>query len=109
MHREFIRLLERERAAIIVADFDKVDSLALAKQKLFDQSLTQIKNKNDLAEIRTALLRNQALFQAAIDGVSAARSRLNALREVRDNLRVYDESGRIAQVAARSPDLSKRS
>ena len=109
MHKALISLLNQERAAIIVADFNLVDSLAPAKQKLFEKSLAQISSESDLAEIRTALLRNQALFQAAIEGVSSARSRLNALREVRDNLRTYDESGRIAQVTARTPDLSKRS
>lgn len=109
MHKKLIQLLEQERAAIACADFDKVDSLAASKQTLFDQSLGRVKDKKALAEIHAALLRNQTLFQAAIDGVSAARVRIEALREVRDTLRVYDETGRMAQVAARSPDLSKRS
>ncbi|WP_458791919.1 flagellar protein FlgN [Yoonia sp. MH D7] len=109
MHRKLIELLELERAAIISADFDKIDLLASSKQALFGRLLAQTKDKKSLIEIHTALLRNQSLFQSAIDGVSAARTRLGALREVRDNLRVYDQSGRMAQVVARSPDLSKRS
>ncbi len=109
MHKKLIELLELERAAIISADFDKVDSLASSKQALFDRSLAQAKDKEGLFEIHAALVRNQALLKSAIDGVSAARTRLGALREVRDNLRVYDQSGRMAQVATPSPDLSKRS
>lgn len=109
MHKKLIQLLEQERAAIASADFDKVDSIAATKQALFDQSLSLVQDDRTLAEIHAALMRNQVLFQAAIDGVAAARVRIEALREVRDNLRVYDKSGRIAQVASRTPDLSKRS
>ena len=109
MHKKFIQLLEQERRAIVTADFDKIDSLAASKQALFDQTLSRVKNKAALSEIHNALQRNQALFLAAIEGVSAARQRISAMREVRDNLRIYDQSGRIAQVASKTPDLSKRS
>lgn len=109
MHKKFLQLLEQERAAIATADFDKIDALATSKQALFDQTLKLVKNKVALSEIQTALVRNQALFLAAIEGVSAARHRISAMREVRDNLRIYDQSGRIAQVASKAPDLSKRS
>lgn len=109
MPKQFLQLLEQERVAIISADFTKIDSLAEQKTALFEQAVSRIKSKETLADVQRSLRRNEALLLAAIEGVSAARIRLNAIREVRESLRVYDEAGHISQMESRTPDLSKRS
>lgn len=109
MPNHLLQLLEQERVAIINADFPKIDALAEQKTVLFEQAVLRFKSKEALAEIQRSLRRNEALLLAAIEGVSAARVRLNAIREVRENLRVYDKTGHISQMESRTPDLSKRS
>lgn len=99
--------LELERQAIVLGKFATVDELASVKQDLFDQFLKTRPKAKEMEPIRLALLRNQSLFSSALAGVQSAKVRLNALREVREGLRVYDESGRVAQVTSKSPELSK--
>lgn len=100
-------ILERERVAIIAGKFGDVDALSQSKQELFDKLIKSQPRPIDLRTIQQALNRNQALFSSAIEGVKSARSRLEALREVREGLRIYDQSGRFAQVAAKGPGMSK--
>lgn len=109
MPNQLLQLLEQERVAIINADFTKIDALAEQKTALFERTVLRVKSKESLAEIQRSLRRNEALLLAAIEGVSAARVRLNAIREVRENLRVYDKTGHISQMKSRTSDLSKRS
>lgn len=101
-------LLDRENAAIIAGDYATLDALAARKQLLFD-TLTGIAfAEPDLRVISGKLARNQSLLAAAIKGIAAARSRLAALRAVRDGLQVYDQSGQFATTPLTRPELVKK-
>lgn len=100
-------ILEKERLAIIAGKFEIVDELSSSKQDTFEQLIRSKPNPHSLKSIENALIRNQSLFSSAIEGVKSAQSRLDALREVREGLSVYDRSGRLAQVSAKGPGLSK--
>lgn len=106
--RNLRSVLKEERKAIISADFSEIDTLSNIKQALFENFDTGLTNVEELREIRDELVRNQLLLQASIKGVASARARLNALREVREELRVYDQSGRFSPVSTDSQGIVKR-
>lgn len=101
-------LLDSENAAIIAGDYAALDALAPRKLQLFD-ALTGLQiPKADLRMIAGKLANNQSLLAAAIKGIGAARSRLAALRAVRDGLQVYDRSGQFASTPLIRPELVKK-
>ena len=106
---QLLKLLNREREAIIQADFLTVDHCVVEKETL----LSALKNSpmvaGALTQIRSALEENQTLLASAIAGVQAARTRVAELKDVRMGLRVYDQTGQIAQVQTRNTGFSKRS
>ena len=106
---QLLKLLNREREAIIQADFLTVDHCVVEKETL----LSALKNSpmvaGALTQIRSALEENQTLLTSAIAGVQAARTRVAELKDVRMGLRVYDQTGQIAQVQTRNTGFSKRS
>ena len=102
------QLLVQERLAIISGDFKAIDALSIWKEELFDNLPKNQRNAKNLEEIRVALDRNQNLLKAAISGVTSARSRLIELSDVREKLRVYDQSGRFSAHASTRPELNKR-
>jgi hypothetical protein len=106
---QLLELLNREREAIIQADFLTVDHCVVEKETL----LSALKNSpmvaGALTQIRSALEENQTLLTSAIAGVQAARTRVAELKDVRMGLRVYDQTGQIAQVQTRNTGFSKRS
>ena len=107
--KQLLELWNREREAIIQADFLAVDHCVAKKETL----LTALNNSpvvtRTLTKIRSALKENQTLITSAIAGVQAARTRVAELKDVRMGLRVYDQTGQIAQVQTRNTGLSKRS
>lgn len=105
---EIFLLLTKERAAIINGQFETIDSLASSKEVLFDSYIQQYPHKSALPALNAAITRNQVLLQAAIKGVASAKERLQALRDVREGLRIYDYEGQFETVASKKIGLSKR-
>ncbi len=105
---DLVALLDRENAAIIAGDYATLDELAIAKQQLFDALSGTPIPKAELRVIAAKLDKNQMLLAAAIKGIGAARSRLAALRAVRDGLQVYDRSGHFATTPLTRPELVKK-
>jgi len=103
-----LNLLGDERRAICSAKFDVLDTLAEQKIKMFDTLMRGKADPADLARISEQLRGNQTLFAAAIDGVKAARTRIEALHEVRVGLNVYDQSGQMAKVVTNQSGLEKK-
>ncbi|MFT5629129.1 MAG: hypothetical protein ACI82I_002634 [Gammaproteobacteria bacterium] len=106
---KLLKLLSRERKAIIQADFLTVDQCVAEKEILLTTLTNSPLAAEALALIRIALEENQTLLTSAIAGVQAARTRVAELKDVRMGLRVYDQTGQIAQVQTRTTGLSKRS
>ncbi|MDO7608169.1 MAG: flagellar protein FlgN [Loktanella sp.] len=104
----FMSHLRKERAAILAGDFKEIDDLYSSKETIFKDLALQHLSGNELATIQDALEKNQQLLRASIEGVSSAKARLSALREVREGLRVYDQSGQFADVSNGQNEINKR-
>jgi len=105
----FMSHLRKERAAILAGDFKEIDDLYSSKETIFKDLALQHLSGNELATIQDALeKKNQQLLRASIEGVSSAKARLSALREVREGLRVYDQSGQFADVSNGQNEIYKR-
>lgn len=105
---QMIALLSRERTALRKADFEELASLAEEKSLLFEALPHSRATDHDLTKIKDRIDENQTLLSAAISGVAAAQDRLNAVRNVRDGLSVYDQSGQIAKVQQPRPGMEKK-
>ncbi len=106
--REILTLLTEERATIRSADFDQLDKLAERKKALFAALETSQPSKAELAEIKMRLDTNQTLLSAAMKGVAEAQERLSAVRNVREGLSTYDQSGQISRVQTGRPGVEKK-
>ena len=86
-------LLADEKAALLGARYDALQSLSDAKAELLLQLSDHSLARETLEELQTAINTNQKLLSAAIKGVGAAKERLTALQDVRTGLSVYDQNG----------------
>jgi flagellar biosynthesis/type III secretory pathway chaperone len=105
---DLLTLLEQENLAIIAGDYPALDLLADRKQALFEALPSLRLSQDDLRAISGSLVRNKSLLAAAIKGIAAARTRLAALRAVREGLQVYDRSGQFATAPLTRPDHVKK-
>lgn len=105
---QLLKLLEDERRAICTASFDVLDTLAEQKTQMFDMVVQGATGPADLNRINQKLLENQTLLAAAINGVRAARIRLDALQKVRVELNVYDQSGQMSKVKTSQHGMEKK-
>ena len=103
-----LALLDHERAAIRNADYETLDQLAAEKETLFRALNSSNPDKADLATIKKRLDENQKLLAAAIKGVTDAQGRLSAMRQVREELSVYDQTGHVSKVQTRRSELEKK-
>jgi hypothetical protein len=103
-----INHLQKERAAILAGDFREIDALFPLKEEFFRALAHQKLKTSELIEIQSVLAKNQRLLRSSIDGVKSAKARLTALREVRQGLRVYDQSGQFSAVSSAQNEINKR-
>jgi len=106
---KLLALMDGERQAIMKGDFSELDKFATQKIALFDALNDSRPSSDQLHAIQFSLRHNEALLSAAISGVSAARTRLAALREVKDELRVYTAQGHMAPAPIARKGMNKRS
>ncbi|SMY08243.1 hypothetical protein [Flavimaricola marinus] len=95
-----LKLLDDERAALLRGDYADLDELAPSKQKLLARLGEQALSERNMQRVAHAVRRNQALLAAAIDGMRAARGRMDGLRQQRSSFSTYDKSGQRQQVDA---------
>jgi hypothetical protein len=106
--KRLLAILANERLAIRTANFAVLDTFAAEKSALFDALPTSQTVPADLLAIKACLAENQTLLRAAISGISEAQNRIMAMRNVRDGLSIYDQSGRIAKVQTCRPEMEKK-
>ncbi len=107
-NKKLMKLLLRERAALLVGDFGSVVALFPKKEELLvDLERTKVR-QNQMEQLRTELSGNQILLAAALDGIGNAQRRLNELEKVRNNLTVYDQSGQLDQMQLARPALERK-
>ncbi|MEO1637948.1 MAG: flagellar protein FlgN [Pseudomonadota bacterium] len=90
---ELEMVLSDEKGAILAANYEALPGIAQVKADLLAQIDGSRLPPAKLRGVKARIDANQALLQAAMNGVQAAQGRLAALKEVRDGLGVYDQSG----------------
>ncbi|KJZ21141.1 hypothetical protein [Loktanella sp. S4079] len=106
--RELLNLLEAEATAIRNGEFSNLDEMRTRKETLFDAFKVGNPTEKEVENLRATILRNQSLFEAALSGIRAARSRIAALQNVRSGLSTYDQSGALSRVEIHHPQIEKK-
>lgn len=89
------RLLDAERHALLEGDLATVVTLVAEKEKLVDQLNKDLRiSEGSLATLSEKLLRNQALFDGALQGISRIANRMATIRKIKSSFEIYDEFGR---------------
>ncbi len=100
-------VLDQERQAILAGRFDVLARLMAEKVRLLDHAHRSAQ-PDRLIRVRDKATRNQALLQAASQGVRSVSNRL-ARQETRANsLHTYDHKGRRLGVRTATSGLEKR-
>lgn len=101
--------LTAEATAIRTADFSGLEALIKEKARLTDQlgNVRPAPTADMLERLRRRARHNALLLQAAMRGLRAARSRIDALQNGSD-LRTYDRSGALASASGTRPTLEHR-
>lgn len=95
------KLLRAEAKAIRQGDFAAFATLAERKSDLVDR-LLELSRRDAapaLARLKARAEANHALLSAALQGVKAARTRVEAIRRVGTRLDTYDSAGRAQSVS----------
>lgn len=88
-----LKLLDEERAALLRGDYADLDRLAPSKQKLLARIGESALSEQNMQRVAHAVRRNQSLLAAAIDGMRAAKGRIDGMRQQRSSFSTYDKSG----------------
>ena len=103
-----LRVLADERRAIRLGNYDALPDLAARKSAL-EAVLSDLRLTRAQAErIATDARRNAELLHAAIEGVRAARVRIEELRSAGQGLRVYTASGVPQEVGRATGRLTRK-
>ncbi len=102
------QVLSQEREALLEGKYDDLPKLADAKAQLLDRLAHLNPPTAELRHLKARMDSNQDLIVAALQGVAAAKDRIEALEDVRDGLRTYDQSGQVAVVAKSARALEKK-
>lgn len=98
---ELDQLLERERAALLSGELNRIEQLLEEKEALtLRLENWPVEKPPDLSKIRGKILRNQSLLSSARDGIQAVTARLSELRRVRSALDTYDRDGHRNRIVA---------
>lgn len=101
-----LRLLAEERVALLAANFAALPALLARKESLL-AALMQLDPARIAPEVEVALIRNQALLRASMDGIADARDAFAALKNGPE-FRTYDSRGNSRPVAAPRASVQHR-
>lgn len=86
--------LEREKAALLTGDLDRIAPLMDEKSDLISQlNALGATEDNALTTLKDKAERNQALLGGALDGIRRVADRLSAMQSLRHSFETYDQSG----------------
>ena len=107
---DMTRILETEASMLLTGDLKNLSTLEAEKQKVIDQLAASkvTESANDLGRVRDLAHRNKHLFDAAMSGILAAKSRLENLQEAQSGLKTYKVSGHRAGMTSCSQGRSRR-
>ena len=105
---DLLTILRDERAAILGARYAALGPLGEAKEHLLTQLSKTSSTRAQQLLIKAKLDENQGLLSSAIEGIGAARLRLEALHEVQRGQGFYDATGARAAVASQQVGVEKK-
>lgn len=101
-------LVEAERAALLAGDFDQMAALLEEKQSLVLILEEDPDAPAMLEPLRAAMLRNQVLYDRALEGLRSVTARLGALDTARRSIRTYDSLGQAQTIATSATGTLER-
>lgn len=103
-----LAVLDREGIALQNGDLAALPLIAEEKSRFSAALETELATQAELEILRAKASANASLLAAAIRGIKAARSRLDALSEVRGVLSVYGPSGQLDRVQTKQSDVERK-
>jgi flagellar biosynthesis/type III secretory pathway chaperone len=103
-----LETLETEAEAIKFSRYQELGPIQKSITVQMEQLHPDQHPSEALQQVRTKLQANQALLQAAIGGLNAARARVAELLQVQQGLSVYDQSGNLATVPTGRKGLERK-
>jgi len=103
---QLIRLLDKERRALISGDLETVIGLTDEKRALADQ--LESADTVELQALSMKLAQNGRLLAAARDGVSDVATTLKKQREARTKLSGYDRTGKATTITGTPTKTERR-
>jgi len=87
-------LLETERAALLRGDLKSIALGVAEKERLIAAFEALDAPQAGLADLQAKLIRNQALFDGALQGIRSVALRIASFRHIRKSMDTYDRQGR---------------
>lgn len=106
--RDLANLLERERKAILRADFGALRKLAPEKERLIALAANDRPDGERLTDLRQRAARNRTLLEAAAHGIRSVANGLGGTGAPPPELETYDDSGRRSACSDHTSSLERR-
>jgi len=103
-----LALLAEERAALLSGDLGALSVLSGRKEALAEILESEVLGQTQARDVAAAARQNQALLKAAIEGLQAARTRLETARAGGPPLSTYGADGRAQTHSTAKPGLERR-
>ncbi|MCV2867046.1 hypothetical protein OEW28_00210 [Defluviimonas sp. WL0002] len=107
---ELHELIAKQKAALRKADYASLQTLAPAVERLSSQLAAGASSLDTptLDKLRRSLEEVRRLALASLSGLTAARNRLESLRNPQDTLMIYDAGGNVARHAGGACSIERR-
>lgn len=92
---DLFELLEEERVMLLCGNIAGVNDAVTRKAKLLERMDKGSVRPSDLNDLRLKAARNQALLEASLAGIRAARVRLAEIRLAASQFDTYTDSGTV--------------
>ncbi|WP_108814007.1 hypothetical protein [Loktanella sp. Alg231-35] len=103
-----LETLDAEADAIRSARYQPLKVIQTSIESQMAQLRPDQHPQQALQKLKSRLQANQALLQAAVGGMAAARARVAELLQVQQGLSIYDQSGTLATVPTHNKGLEKK-
>lgn len=101
-------LLEKERAAILKAEFSTLAQVSGSKMSLMKLVAKSSATASELESLKSLTERNSKLLTASAQGFKAARKRLSMLRAPRPTFQTYGPSGSKSDIGHKSLTIKRK-
>ncbi|MEM5476677.1 hypothetical protein [Pacificibacter sp. AS14] len=101
-------LLEKERVAILKAEFATLAQISASKMSLMKSVAKSSATASELEALKSLTERNRKLLAASAQGFKSARKRLSMLRAPRTTFQTYGPSGSMSDIGHKSLTIKRK-